>query len=150
MRDSFVCPATDGFYGLPGQCSGTYYFCGSGVPMQYVNISQKVLSFFLNLIAFIFNRQQCPGLTVFDPLSKRCVALSAASCNTITAAPTVPSSPSIVTTTTSTTRTTVGGSFVCPSEDGFYGIPGQCTGTYYFCGGGVPIQNVTNLIFLQN
>jgi len=120
--------------------------------MQYVNICQstvQVSSFFLNLIVFIFNRQQCPGVTVFDPLSKRCVALSASSCNTITVT-TVTSSPSIVTTSTSTTRTTIGGSFVCPNEDGFYGIPGQCTGTYYFCGGGVPIQNVISLISLFN
>ncbi|XP_046650210.1 probable endochitinase isoform X3 [Daphnia pulicaria] len=127
----FVCPGSDGFYGIPGECSGTYYACVGGTPIQ----------------------QECPANEVFDPEIKHCVPLAEASCNngqttastttvstttTRTTPTTLSTTPPTISTTTSSTTTTPSGEFTCPAPDGFFPIPGTCDGPYYICVGGVP------------
>ncbi|XP_046443564.1 chitin-binding domain protein cbd-1-like isoform X1 [Daphnia pulex] len=88
----FVCPGLEtGFYPEDENiCSATYYTCVNGVAYP----------------------QQCPGITVFDPVSSTCVDFEVSSCY-------VPS-------------------FTCPSAEGFFPVPATCGSDYFICVGGNP------------
>ncbi|XP_032778333.2 chondroitin proteoglycan 2 [Daphnia magna] len=109
----FSCPPEDGFYGIPGECSSSYYACVGGTAIL----------------------QQCSGTEVFDPEIKKCVPYADASCNNGQT-----TTPTTTTTTPTTSRTTTSapGEFTCPAPDGFFPIPGTCDSEYYICVGGNP------------
>lgn len=124
VREDFVCNQGDGFFPVPGQCTATYYACFQGVAYE----------------------QTCPGDNiVFDPATQRCTPFNQASCRDLTtlnpgSTVSVTMTVQVTTTTTLPTSTvTVPGGFVCPG-DGFFPIPGQCSGTYYACFGGVATE----------
>lgn len=99
LEKEFVCPNQEtGYYPDDENiCTGSYFTCVNGVAYP----------------------QQCPGITVFDPVSELCVDLEVASCYV---------SP-----------------FTCPSTEGFFPVPGACESNYYVCVSGV--ATLTNCPF---
>ncbi|XP_046450875.1 integumentary mucin C.1-like [Daphnia pulex] len=128
-QERFTCPAADGFYGIDGQCTANYYACVGGVAYP----------------------QTCPGTNnVFDPLISKCVSYDVASCrNTVTTTTVAPTTTRATTFTASTTTTKgptntvitttpAGPTFTCPTNEGFFPIPGACGPDYYVCVSGSP------------
>lgn len=127
----FVCPEQDGFYPIPGQCTGNYYSCVSGVAYE----------------------RTCPGDSIFDPEKLVCVPSGSASCSvgassTVTSSttsrnPTDTGTQSTIPTTTTTwttTTTKAPGSFSCPNNlYGVYPDPDDCH-FYYECISGTAIH----------
>ncbi len=65
---------------------------------------------------------------------------------TTTVAPTITTTKATTTTTGPTTAVTattpVGPTFICPTNEGFYAIPGTCGPDYYVCVSGSPYVSV--------
>ena len=99
-------------------------------PDGFFPIPGACSSEFYSCIAGVPYVEKCPGNSIFDPVLLYCVPAESASCNDVTPQET---------TTVSTTTDPV---FTCPAIDGFYPIPGQCTGQYYVCiAGDLYVQN---------
>lgn len=110
----FICPAQDGLYGFPDECSNRFYSCVQGVA----------------------NENFCPGDFIFDPVRGICAAPETVDC--------YQSSTTNSKTTETTQRQTISATtvqppveFVCPEDYGFYPNPENCT-TFYQCTGGKP------------
>ena len=74
--EPFTCPS-DGYFPVPGECSGNYYICTDGVAHPQVcrvESTENVAGF-----QFGFN-QTCPGNMVFDPATSRCESPDTVSC----------------------------------------------------------------------
>lgn len=128
QQERFTCPPVDGYYGIEGPCVQEYYICVGGVAYQ----------------------QRCPGESVFDPVTTRCVPLAEASCRSLTTASPATSTSSTTTSrpivtqqttqsSTPTSTTPSGGiQFQCPADHGFFPFPNACTSEYIVCVSGSP------------
>ena len=80
FQNGFTCES-DGPFAIPDQCVAAYYYCIDGNVYNAVRKEwNKSIYQYTSDKRTFSNPQQCPGDTIFDPLTKICTSPDTVSC----------------------------------------------------------------------